>query len=204
MMETRSEGTGVLSLKLSANFFRSFNLTSLSFFILAERIWSTFLLSRAAKPLKALATACSTVAVVEVAVAFAFVVVVEVVAVAVVVDVVVDVAAALGVSCGFGCGEGAGLLEAATFDSGVATKLDSVVVGGVAVSALGTFAAGAGLLFSATGLSGRASCEDIIAGSTGAPLTVAWPVGARRAGGVYLLLEAARGGKSCLRTPLYL
>jgi hypothetical protein len=202
MMETRSEGTGVLSLKLSANFFKSFNLTSLSFFILAERIWSTFLLSRAAKPLKALATACSTVAVVEVVVAFAFAVVVEVVAVAV--DVVVDVAAALGVSCGFGCGEGAWLLEAAIFDSGVATKLDSVVVGGVAVSALGAFAAGAGLLFSATGLSGRASCEDMIAGSTGAPLTVAWPVGARRAGGVYLLLEGARGGKSCLRTPLYL
>jgi hypothetical protein len=150
--------------------------------------------------LKALATACSTVAVVEVVIAVAFVVVVEIVAV----DVDVDVAVALGVSCGFGCGEGAWLPEAATFDSGVATKLDSVVVGGVAVSALGAFAAGAGLLFSAAGLSGRASCEDMIAGSTGAPLTVAWPVGARRAGGVYLLLEAVRGGKSCLRTPLYL
>lgn len=44
MMGTRSDGTGVLSLKLSANFFRSFSLTSLSFFILAERNWSTFLL----------------------------------------------------------------------------------------------------------------------------------------------------------------
>jgi hypothetical protein len=44
----------------------------------------------------------------------------------------------------------------------------------------------------------------MMAGSTGAPLTVDCPVGARRAGGVYLLLEDARGGKSCLRTPLYL
>lgn len=90
------------------------------------------------------------------------------------------------------------------FGSGVATELDSVVVGGVAVSALGDFAAGEGLLFSAAGLSGRANCAEMMAGSTGAPLTVAWPVGARRAGGVYLLLVAARGGKSCLRTPLYL
>ena len=186
----------MLSLKLSANFFRSFNLTSLSFLILAERIWSTFLRSRAANPLKALATACSTVAVV----------VVEVVLVAAVVVVLAlaVVAAALGVSCGFGCGEDAWLAVVATFESGVATELDSVVVGGVVVSALGGFAAGAGLLFSAAGLSGRASCDDMMAGSTGAPATVAWPVGARRAGGVYLLFDAARGGKSCLRTPLYL
>jgi hypothetical protein len=96
------------------------------------------------------------------------------------------------------------LPEGATFDSGVAAKLDSVVVGGVAVSVLGAFTAGGTLLFSVAGLSGRASCEDMIAGSTGAPLTVACPVGARRAGGVYLLPEGARGGKSCLRTPLYL
>ena len=48
------------------------------------------------------------------------------------------------------------------------------------------------------------SWDDIIAGSTGAPTTVAWPVGARRAGGVYLLSRPVSGGKSCLRTPLYL
>ncbi len=100
------------------------------------------------------------------------------------------------------------------FGSGVAAKLDSVVVGGVAISALGAGAgertgAGATLFVSAVGLFGfsdRASCDEMIAGSTGAPLTVDWPVGALLAGGVYLLLEDVRGGKSCccLRTPLYL
>lgn len=86
----------------------------------------------------------------------------------------------------------------------VAVKLDSVVVGGVAISPLLVLVAGIALLFSTAGLSGRASCEDMIAGSTGAPMTVVCPVGGRRAGGVYLLLEDESGGKSCLRTPLYL
>lgn len=44
----------------------------------------------------------------------------------------------------------------------------------------------------------------MMAGSTGAPLTVGPFVGARFAGGVYLLAEDVNGGKSCLRTPLYL
>lgn len=79
------------------------------------------------------------------------------------------------------------------FGSGVAAKLDSFVVGGVATSG---FDAWAGTTVFAAEVSGRASCADMIAGSTGAPLTVAWPVGARRAGGVYLLLEELRGGKS--------
>jgi hypothetical protein len=96
-----------------------------------------------------------------------------------------------------------GGLETVAFGSGVAAELDSVAVAGVVGSALDVFVAAA-LFFSAAGFSGRASCEDIIAGSTGAPLTVDCPVGARRAGGVYLLLEDVRGGKSCLRTPLYL
>jgi hypothetical protein len=48
------------------------------------------------------------------------------------------------------------------------------------------------------------NCDEMIAGSTGAPLTVAWPVGARRAGGVYLFSRLVNGGKSCRRTPLYL
>lgn len=102
------------------------------------------------------------------------------------------------------CGAGAG-----AFVSGVAAaKLESVVVGGVETTdlvVLGT-AAGAGTLaFSAAGLSGRASCDDIMAGSTGAPLTVVCPVGGLLAGGVYLLFEEDSGGKSCcLRTPLYL
>lgn len=91
------------------------------------------------------------------------------------------------------------------FGSGVAAKLDSVVVGGVETSGLAGFEAGAALVFSAVGLSGRASCEEMMAGSTGAPLTVDCPVGALLAGGVYLLFEEVRGGKSCcLRTPLYL
>lgn len=89
--------------------------------------------------------------------------------------------------------------------SGVAAKLDSVVVGGVETSGLAGLGAGATLAFSAAGLSGRASCEEMMAGSTGAPLTVDCPVGALLAGGVYLLFEEVRGGKSCcLRTPLYL
>lgn len=86
--------------------------------------------------------------------------------------------------------------------SGVAEKLDSVVVGGVATSGFAAaLAATAGLGRSAAGLSGRASCEAMMAGSTGAPLTVACPVGARLAGGVYLLLllllAEPKGGNSC-------
>ncbi len=100
------------------------------------------------------------------------------------------------------------MVVSVAFVSGVAEKLDSFVVGGVATSSFDALAATVGLGRSAAGLSGRASCEDMIAGSTGAPLTVACPVGARLAGGVYLLLllfEEPSGGKSCWRrTPLYL
>jgi hypothetical protein len=99
-----------------------------------------------------------------------------------------------------------GVVVSVAFVSGVAEKLDSVVVGGVAASGFDALAATVGFGRSA-GLSGRASCEDMMAGSTGAPLTVACPVGARLAGGVYLLLfeEPGSGGKSCWRrTPLYL
>jgi len=119
------------------------------------------------------------------------------------------VAVAFGVALDFACGEAVLLADgvcaaAAALGSGVAVMLDSVVGGGVATSGLDAFCAGAGF-FSALGLSGRASCEDMIAGSTGAPETVDCPVGARRAGGVYLLFDDERGGKSCCRrTPLYL
>lgn len=107
------------------------------------------------------------------------------------------------------CGEAVrevddGALEGIALISGVAVELSSVVGGGVAALTLVTFAAGAALLFSTVGLSGRANCEAMIAGSTGTPLTVDCPVGGRRAGGVYLLLEEDSGGNSCLRTPLYL
>jgi hypothetical protein len=49
-------------------------------------------------------------------------------------------------------------------------------------------------------LLGRASCDEIMAGSTGAPLTVAFPEGALLAGGVYLSDRPVTdsGGKSCL------
>jgi len=54
-------------------------------------------------------------------------------------------------------------------------------------------------------LAGALSCAEMIAGSTGAPLTVELAAGARRAGGVYLFSRLPdRGGKSCLFTPLYL
>lgn len=99
------------------------------------------------------------------------------------------------------------MLGSVALGSGVAVKLDSVVVGGVATSGFEALVAGAALTVSAAGLSGRASCEEMIAGSTGAPLTVDCPVGALLAGGVYLLFDDVRGGKSCcccLRTPLYL
>jgi hypothetical protein len=50
-------------LKLFANFFKSFNLISLSFFAFVMRAFSTTLLSRVAKVLKAFVTSRSTVAV---------------------------------------------------------------------------------------------------------------------------------------------
>lgn len=55
-------------------------------------------------------------------------------------------------------------------------------------------------------LGGALICDEMIAGSTGAPLTVDWAVGALFAGGVYRFSRppADRGGNSCRRTPLYL
>lgn len=91
------------------------------------------------------------------------------------------------------------------FGSGVAVKLDSVVVGGVATSGLANLAVVVAFVFSGESLSAGRSCDAMMAGSTGAPLTVDCPVGALLAGGVYLLLEEVKGGKSCcLLTPLYL
>lgn len=66
-------------------------------------------------------------------------------------------------------------------------------------------------LFSAAGLvgcadfvdveSGRARDEEMMAGSTGAPGTVGWELGGRRAGGVYLFAPPLARGRY---TPLYL
>jgi hypothetical protein len=123
------------------------------------------------------------------------------------------VAVALGTAAAAAWGEAVRLVDgpatvAGTLGSGVAATLDSVVVGGVETSALevfGTAGAAGALAFSAAGFSGGASCVEMMAGSTGAPLTVDELVGALLAGGVYLLFDAASGGKSCCRrTPLYL
>lgn len=120
------------------------------------------------------------------------------------------VAVAFGAALFLTCGEALRLVEdvcaaeATLSSAGVAVELDSVAAVGVTASGLEAFCAG-DVFFSAIGLSGRASCEDMMAGSTGAPGTVDCPVGARRAGGVYLLFEEERGGKSCCRrTPEYL
>ena len=166
-------------MKLSANFFKSFNLISLSFLALVWRIWSTFLLCEAAKVLKAVVTSRSTVAV------------------------------AFGTPPGLTWGDAVRTADelvaaaAATLGSGVAAALVSFVLGGVVTSGFATLTTGA-LGFSAAGLSGRETCADMMAGSTGVPLTVGCVVGTRRAGGVYLLEEVRGGKSSCLRTPLYL
>lgn len=52
--------------------------------------------------------------------------------------------------------------------------------------------------------SGRAIVEDKMAGSIGAPWTVAWALGARLAGGVYRFAWPLERGENSLRTPLYL
>ncbi len=118
------------------------------------------------------------------------------------------VAVALGTPSVLTLGEAVRLADVAvtavSLGSGVAATLVSFVLGGVATSGFEGLGVGA-FGFSAAGLSGRASCADMIAGSTGAPLTVGCPVGGLLAGGVYLLLDVVRGGKSCcLLTPLYL
>lgn len=88
------------------------------------------------------------------------------------------------------------------FGSGVTAKLDSVVVGGVDTSGPPTFGVCSGLvvLVDVASEGGRASCDEIMAGSTGAPLTVAFPEGALLAGGVYLSARPVTdsGGNSCL------
>ena len=117
MIETRSEGTGVFNLKLLAKFFKSFSLISLSFRSLVTRIFSTSALWRVAKFLKAVETSRSTVA------------------------VALGTALALAESV---LAANAGVFIGVAFGSGVAEKLDSVVVGGVATSALEALGVGSG------------------------------------------------------------
>jgi hypothetical protein len=121
--------------------------------------------------------------------------------------------AGLKVELGFGVCSAVGLVRGAAVGAAALTEtsLDVSTLGGGATCAA---LVGSGVTRFSDGLvprcdnlaaeSGRASCEEMIAGSTGAPGTVGWPVGARRAGGVYLFAwPLERGGKSRL-TPLYL
>ena len=168
-------------MKLSANFFKSFNLTSLSFLALIARAFSTVLRCWAANPLKAFVTSRSTVEV------------------------------AFGGSPALACGDGFRLADeeaAATegFSSFNSGKAIISLAGGLGVTVSTAFAgtgagagaegAGEGLTFSTTGLSDF-NCAEMMAGSTGAPLTEDDAAGALRAGGVYLLIDDDRGGKSC-------
>ena len=99
-------------------------------------------------------------------------------------------------SAGFVCGStlASGLVSAGLL---VGDATDASVLG-----------AGRGLLSSCLGTADWffcLSCDEMIAGSTGAPFTVDAPVGARLAGGVYLFSRLlGKGGKSCRLTPLYL
>ncbi len=92
-----------------------------------------------------------------------------------------------------------GAFPSPLFSTGFASGVGVAV--GVVPGVAGAFAAagGAGLLESsdlAAGLEPGAALRtaETMAGSTGAPLTVAAPVGARRAGGVYLFSRLPSGG----------
>lgn len=198
MMPIRSLGTGVPSLKLLANFFSSINLTSLSAFALLVRAFSATWRSLEAKLLNDSKTFCSIV--VDVGLAFSF--------------------AGRRPGAGFSADLGSDEL----FSELSAGLTSSLLASGLAPSPFGPAAAfdsllpAAGLLtepegapFASSGLGvgclfGWAlSWDEMIAGSIGAPLTVACAAGARLAGGVYLFeFWLLRGGKSCRLTPLYL
>ena len=181
-------------MKLSANFLNSVSLTSLSAFAFVLRACAAFMRCWFANVLNSFKTSRSTVEVALGAPSFAW--------------------------------GGIGLMAAADgfnwmefwFDGldSVALGWESVLVsgfvfevleiGGVAeASFLEAARAFASSTLAAAWPFGFLSWDDIMAGSTGAPLTVAEPVGARRAGGVYLFSRLpGRGGKSCRLTPLYL
>lgn len=112
--------------------------------------------------------------------------------------------ASLGFCCVSDLGSGVLAAGGGVETAGAAVVVVVVVVSlaGVAVRALESSALGAVWGF------GVFNCEWMMAGSTGAPLTVEVAVGALLAGGVYLLLLLSlltvSGGKSCRLTPLYL
>jgi hypothetical protein len=119
----------------------------------------------------------------------------------------------LGTCSAAGLPSGAALPSALGWPSLLSSGLEGRVVSGfdAAASAL----RGSGVArFSVDGLTergatlvadpGRASCEEMMAGSTGAPGTVGCPVGGRLAGGVYLLAPPLPNGGKSRRTPLYL
>jgi hypothetical protein len=199
-MGTRSCGTGVLSLKFCENFLRSLSLTALD--SRAKDLWRSDIrsFSAAENCLKESKRSCSTFAV----------------ALSGLPGFLAGIPATVGlkVVLGFGVCSAVGLARGAAVGATAAlagTSLGvSTLVGGATCAALvgsGVTRFSGGLVPRCANLaaeSGRASCEEMIAGSTGAPGTVGWPVGARRAGGVYLFAwPLGRGGKSRL-TPLYL
>lgn len=171
-MGRRSAGTSVWSLKFCANFFRSLSFTALSFRAALRWCSWIFSLSFLLNSLNASATSFSTVAV-----------------------------APPSLLAGRDAGIGAGTVGLTAAIDGIALSagLLTTVAGaeasfatvGLATSAIGAsaLAAGAGEL----GF-GFAKEDDMIAGSTGAPGTVACPVGARIAGGVYLFAPPAGSG----------
>jgi len=189
-MGTRSDGTGVLSLKLSANFLRSLSFTAL--FSRAKALWRSEIrnFSAAENCLKESSRSCSTLVVASCGrPAFLG-------GMAATPDLIVLL--------GFCSCSAIALCASTGFDAGLgASLLDSCVLLGS-----GAAAAGAGAAGLATRCvdceAGRATEDEIMAGSTGAPGTVASGAGARRAGGVYRLDWPLDRFVRSRRTPLYL
>jgi hypothetical protein len=197
---TRSFGTGVLSLKFRENFFRSFSLTAFDSRAIDRCRSDIRNFSAAENCLKESRRSCSTFAVALLGLPCFWVGI-----------------AAVGLKelLGFCTWSVAGLLGAA----GLASVLGAVSLGAsgledAGVSGLGAasvFAVSGSTGFSAGGLAvrdafaavepGRASCADIMAGSTGGPSALAWPLGGRRDGGTYVFGCPLVRGRY---TPLYL
>jgi hypothetical protein len=83
-------------------------------------------------------------------------------------------------------GFGSAIVELLALFALLGAGTGSVVVV-VAVAGLVALAEAAAVEVAVGAASGRAKEDAMMAGSTGAPGTVGWPVGGRRAGGVYLL-----------------
>ena len=199
MMPIRSEGTGVDSLKVFAKFFSSVSFTSLSALVLLIRTLSAWLRWPAAKFLNDFNRSRSTVAAALGAASPGLGVV----------PLVLEAGGTAGDRR-----EGAPFSEA--FDSAdVSPIFDSVAFSGLGCSArdVAGFSVAPATLESVEALiAGKAtgvatagvdffggftlSWDEMMAGSTGAPTTVAFDVGARFAGGVYLFSRPEENAES--------